>query len=228
MRGFTHLAVMLSVTTMVSGMSFMAPKTDTPPTASPDSYPPGDLIHAALQSKEYLGTGTTTNPTQAVPGHGQTESTATAISPGLLTTALHPSSAAGLSGSRNPMSLLPLEEETTTTLITTTTITTMHTPVQCNATLSTMEDVVESPDPSSSISPLECTYSITVYPGYGVEIQVRKTNLSKDESLMIMGYGSSGLELLANETLMKEGQVIRSATNRVSIHYRSLRQSNHG
>lgn len=36
-----------------------------------------------------------------------------------------------------------------------------------------MEDVVESPDPSSSaLSPLECTYSITVYSGYGVEIQV--------------------------------------------------------
>lgn len=37
-----------------------------------------------------------------------------------------------------------------------------------------MEDFVESPDPgsSSSFSTLECTYSITVYPGYGVEIQV--------------------------------------------------------
>lgn len=47
--------------------------------------------------------------------------------------------------------------------------------VQCNATLSTMDDVVESPDPAStsSVSPLECTYSITVYAGYGVEIQVK-------------------------------------------------------
>lgn len=43
--------------------------------------------------------------------------------------------------------------------------------VQCNASLSAMEDVVESPDHASS-SPLECTYSITVYPGYGVEIKV--------------------------------------------------------
>uniref|UniRef100_A0A669BRU8 Seizure related 6 homolog like 2 n=1 Tax=Oreochromis niloticus TaxID=8128 RepID=A0A669BRU8_ORENI len=102
--------------------------------------------------------------------------------------------------------------------------------VQCNATLLAMEDVVESPDPaaSSSFSPLECTYSITVYAGYGVEIQVRKANLSKDESLTIMGYGGSGPELLANETLMKQGQVIRSTTNQVYIHYRSLRQTNHG
>lgn len=38
-----------------------------------------------------------------------------------------------------------------------------------------MDDVVESPDPAStsSVSPLECTYSITVYAGYGVEIQVK-------------------------------------------------------
>lgn len=43
-----------------------------------------------------------------------------------------------------------------------------------------------------------------------------------------MGYGGLGPELLANETLMREGQVIRSTTNQVYIHYRSLRQTNHG
>eukprot|EP00064_Thunnus_orientalis_P015369 superscaffoldBa00002838_g15421 len=139
--GFTQLAVILSVTMihLVSGMSFMTPEPDTPPTSTPDSYPLGDLIHAALQSKEYLGqasagTGTTTNPTQAVPGLGQTESTATVISPGLLTTALSSSSAASQTGSRNTMSSLPIEEETTTTLITTTTITTMHMPGTCMPT----------------------------------------------------------------------------------------------
>lgn len=46
--------------------------------------------------------------------------------------------------------------------------------VQCNATLSALDELVESPDPAStsSVSPLECTYSITVYAGYGVEMQV--------------------------------------------------------
>lgn len=44
----------------------MTPEPDTPPTSTPDSYPLGDLIHAALQSKEYLreasaGTGTLTH-----------------------------------------------------------------------------------------------------------------------------------------------------------------------
>lgn len=33
----------------------MTPEPDTPPSSTPDSYPLGDLIHAALQSKEYLG-----------------------------------------------------------------------------------------------------------------------------------------------------------------------------
>lgn len=57
---------------------------------------------------------------------------------------------------------------------------------------------------------------------------MRKVNLSKEESLSIMGYGGLKPELLANETLMREGQVIRSTTNQVYIHYRSLRQTNHG
>ena len=43
-----------------------------------------------------------------------------------------------------------------------------------------------------------------------------------------MGYGGLEPELLANETLMREGQVIRSTTNQVYIHYRSLQQTNHG
>lgn len=36
-------------------MSFMTPEPDAPRTSTPDSYPLGGLIHAALQSKEYLG-----------------------------------------------------------------------------------------------------------------------------------------------------------------------------
>ena len=57
---------------------------------------------------------------------------------------------------------------------------------------------------------------------------MKKVNLSKDESLTILGYGGTGPELLANETLMSEGQVIRSSTNQVQIYYRSLRQTDHG
>uniref|UniRef100_A0A8C1RAB2 Seizure 6-like protein 2 n=1 Tax=Cyprinus carpio TaxID=7962 RepID=A0A8C1RAB2_CYPCA len=155
------------------------------------------------------------------------------MSPGILTTAVTSSAApqAGQSVFGSAVTLPPAEEETTTTLITTTTITTVHTPVQCNASLSGMEGIVESPDPlssSSPFSPLECTYSITVYLGYGVEIQVKKVNLSKEESLTILELGGTAPELLANETLMSKGQVIRSSTNQVQIHYKSLKQANHG
>ncbi|XP_071027374.1 seizure protein 6 homolog isoform X3 [Oncorhynchus clarkii lewisi] len=184
----------------------------------------------SLETRLHSGEGTTTNPTQAVPQLGQTEPAATVMLPGVLTTALTSSPPVSLSGAGKTVTSSPTEEETTTTLITTTTITTVHMPVQCNASLSGMEGIVESPDPlsSSPYSPLECTYSITVYPGYGVEIQVKKVKLSKDESLTILGYGGTGPELLANETLMSEGQVIRSSTNQVQIYYRSLRQTDHG
>uniref|UniRef100_A0A8C7UQY3 Seizure related 6 homolog (mouse)-like 2 n=1 Tax=Oncorhynchus mykiss TaxID=8022 RepID=A0A8C7UQY3_ONCMY len=232
----TVFAVTLSVTILhlTTGVSFVTPDHDATPTASPGPHPLGELIHAALLSKEYLGhapinTGTTTKPIQAVPQLGQTEPAATVMLPGVLTTALTSSPPASQSGAGKTVTS-PTEEETTTTLITTTTITTVHMPVQCNTSLSGMEGIVESPNPlsSSPYSPLECIYSITVYPGYGVEIQVKKVNLSKDESLTILGYGGTGPELLANETLMREGQVIRSSTNQVQIYYRSLRQTDHG
>lgn len=207
-----------------SGMSFMTSEPDTPPTPTSDSYSAGELFHAALQSKEYLGratTGTTTDPTQAVPRLPQSESTAEAFSPGMLTTS--PSRQGAL---RSSMSSLPLEEGTTTTLITTTTITTIHGPAQCNATFSAMEDVVESPDPAT-VSPLDCIYGITVYSGYGVEIQVKKLEIPAEESLTILTHGSQGLKLIADKAVMSEGQVIRSTTNQVFIYYKRRGQNNH-
>lgn len=48
--------------------------------------------------------------------------------------------------------------------------------VLCNNNISEGEGVVESPDlgstASRSVELLDCTYSIHVYPGYGIEIQV--------------------------------------------------------
>ena len=76
-------------------------------------------------------TGTTTNPTQAIPS---VEPASTVMSPGVLTTAVTSSAApqAGLSRARGGVTSPPAEEETTTTLITTTTITTVHTPGTLN------------------------------------------------------------------------------------------------
>ncbi|XP_036921305.1 seizure 6-like protein 2 isoform X5 [Sturnira hondurensis] len=123
------------------------------------------------------------------------------------------------------------EEETTTTIITTTTVTTTVTsPVLCNNNISEGEGHVESPDLGSSTShtlgPLDCTYSIHVYPGYGIEIQVQMLNLSREEELLVLaGGGAPGLapRLLANSSMLGEGQVLRSPTNRLLLHFQSPR-----
>ncbi|EQB77982.1 seizure related 6-like protein [Camelus ferus] len=123
------------------------------------------------------------------------------------------------------------EEETTTTIITTTTVTTTVTsPVLCNNNISEGEGHVESPDLGSTASRtlglLDCTYSIHVYPGYGIEIQVQTLNLSREEELLVLaGGGSPGLapRLLANSSMLGEGQVLRSPTNRLLLHFQSPR-----
>ncbi|XP_043942251.1 seizure 6-like protein 2 [Protopterus annectens] len=119
------------------------------------------------------------------------------------------------------------EEETTTTLITTTTITTVHTPVLCNSNFSDVEGYVESPEYSGSLfyGGLDCTYTISVYTGYGIELQVKSLNLSKDDSLTVEGLGGEEPVVLANESLMVEGQVIRSLTNQVLIHFQSYQST---
>ncbi|KFO36288.1 Seizure 6-like protein 2 [Fukomys damarensis] len=124
-----------------------------------------------------------------------------------------------------------VEEETTTTIITTTTVTTTVTsPVLCNNNISEGEGFVESPDllsPTGRTSGLlDCTYSIHVYPGYGIEIQVQTLNLSQEEELLVLaGGGSPGLapRLLANSSMLGEGQVLRSPTNRLLLHFQSPR-----
>ncbi|KAM9584267.1 seizure 6-like protein 2 isoform 6-T6 [Trichechus inunguis] len=123
------------------------------------------------------------------------------------------------------------EEETTTTIITTTTVTTTVTsPVLCNNNISEGEGYLESPDLGSTTSRtlglLDCTYSIHVYPGYGIEIQVQMLNLSREEELLVLaGGGSPGPapRLLANSSMLGEGQVLRSPTNRLLLHFQSPR-----
>ncbi|GAA6068668.1 seizure protein 6 homolog isoform X1 [Tachysurus ichikawai] len=132
----TILVVTLCVTLMcihvTTGAAFLTPDSEAPPTMTSDPRPLGELLHAALMSKKYLGQssgniGTTTNPTQAVPS---VEPASTVMSPGVLTTAMTSSTApkSGQLGGKGGVTSPPLEEETTTTLITTTTITTVHTP----------------------------------------------------------------------------------------------------
>uniref|UniRef100_A0A1A8KDY7 Seizure related 6 homolog like n=1 Tax=Nothobranchius kuhntae TaxID=321403 RepID=A0A1A8KDY7_NOTKU len=76
---------------------------------------------------------------------------------------------------------------------------------------------------------LHCTYTVTVYTGYGVELQVKSVNLSDGEQLSIRGVDERGaLLVLANHTLLVEGQVIRSPTNTLSVYYRSAVEGSMG
>ncbi|MEE6504531.1 hypothetical protein FKM82_005226 [Ascaphus truei] len=120
-------------------------------------------------------------------------------------------------GEKNP-------ETTTSTIITTTVTTTEQSPVQCSVNFDDPEGYIDSTDypPLPSHNYLECTYNITVYMGYGVELQVKSVNLSEGEQLSIRGVGDDGLVVLANETLLVEGQVIRSPTNSLSVYFKTF------
>uniref|UniRef100_A0A8K9VE35 Seizure related 6 homolog like n=1 Tax=Oncorhynchus mykiss TaxID=8022 RepID=A0A8K9VE35_ONCMY len=94
----------------------------------------------------------------------------------------------------------------------------------CMVNFSDPEGYIDSSDdpPLPDGTFLHCTYTVTVYTGYGVELQVKSVNLSEGEQLSIRGVDEGGaLLVLANHTLLVEGQVIRSPTNTISVYYRS-------
>ncbi|KAM7089720.1 LOW QUALITY PROTEIN: seizure 6-like protein [Ciconia maguari] len=116
------------------------------------------------------------------------------------------------------------QETTTSTIVTTTVITTEPTPVLCSMSFHDPEGYIDSTDypPLPLHSYLECTYNVTVYTGYGVELQVKSVNLSDGEVLSIRGVDGDALVVLANQTLLVEGQVIRSPTNTISVYFRTF------
>uniref|UniRef100_A0A8C0GMU9 Seizure related 6 homolog n=1 Tax=Chelonoidis abingdonii TaxID=106734 RepID=A0A8C0GMU9_CHEAB len=123
------------------------------------------------------------------------------------------------------------EETTTTTIITTTTITTVQVPGEapCNWNLTGPEGSLESPEPvSSPYDSLDCTYTISGYPGYGVEIKVLNISLSEGETVAMETFGGAEPVILANESFLMRGQVIRSPTNRVSVQFRSPQPASPG
>ncbi|XP_061554875.1 seizure 6-like protein isoform X4 [Phycodurus eques] len=94
----------------------------------------------------------------------------------------------------------------------------------CSVTFTQPEGYIDSSDAILSAGDVCCTYTITVYAGYGVELQVKSANLSDGEQLSIRGVAESGAWLvLANQTLLVEGQVIRSPSNTLSVFYGSTR-----
>nr|XP_046231572.1 seizure 6-like protein isoform X1 [Scatophagus argus] len=105
-------------------------------------------------------------------------------------------------------------------------------PSSCMVNFSDPEGYIDSTDDPplpDGASSLHCTYTVTVYTGYGVELQVKSVNLSEGEQLSIRGTNEQGeLLVLANHTLLVEGQVIRSPTNTLSVYYRSTPEGSVG
>lgn len=58
--------------------------------------------------------------------------------------------------------------------------------------------------------------------------QVKSVNLSEGELLSIRGVDGAALAVLANQTLLVEGQVIRSRTNAVSVYFRAFQDDGPG
>ncbi|XP_029556803.1 seizure protein 6 homolog isoform X1 [Salmo trutta] len=124
------------------------------------------------------------------------------------------------------------EGMTTTTIITTTTITTMQTPGPCTVNFTDPEGHIKIPQQHSaalSSDPgVDCTYVVTVYLGYGIEVQVLNVSLLEGEVMTVEDMGGRESSILANETVLMRGLVVRSWSNQISIRYRSDQQPRSG
>uniref|UniRef100_A0A4W4HTV2 Seizure related 6 homolog b n=1 Tax=Electrophorus electricus TaxID=8005 RepID=A0A4W4HTV2_ELEEL len=69
----------------------------------------------------------------------------------------------------------------------------------------------------------DCTYTVTVYMGYGVESQVVNVSLAEGDTVRFEDAGGRKPSVLANESILIKGLVVRSYSNQISVHFRSRR-----
>ncbi|XP_062329437.1 seizure protein 6 homolog [Osmerus eperlanus] len=127
----------------------------------------------------------------------------------------------------SPRISVDMNEETTTTTITTTTITTtIQTPVPCHFNLTAPDGYIETPQPPGSwyYSTEDCVYTVTVYMGYGVEIQIMNVSLSEGDRVTFEDLGGREPVMLANESILMKGLVVRSHSNQITLRFHSARQ----
>ncbi|KAM3868691.1 seizure protein 6 homolog [Diretmus argenteus] len=121
------------------------------------------------------------------------------------------------------------DKETTTsytTTITTTTTPTMQTSGPCSLNFTDPEgniEILQHPD-----SGVECNYLVTVYLGYGIEVQVLNVSVLEGEQVTLEDTGGREPYILANESVLLRGLVVRSWSNQISIRFRSDHQPNSG
>ncbi|KAF5893893.1 seizure protein 6, partial [Clarias magur] len=112
-------------------------------------------------------------------------------------------------------------DTTMTSIIhTTTVISTMREQGQCSTNLTDAEGYIEMPPSSDSFdSSMDCTYFVTVYLGYGVEIQVLNVTLVEGENVVLEDLGGLEPSILANKSGLVKGLVVKSSSNQISIHF---------
>ncbi|XP_037543989.1 seizure protein 6 homolog [Nematolebias whitei] len=112
------------------------------------------------------------------------------------------------------------------TVITTTTIPTMQTSEPCGMNFTESEGSIEILQPLDS--GVECSYLITVYLGYGIEVQVLNVSVMEGEQVTVEDTGGQEPLILANESVLMRGLVLRSWSNQISIRFRSNQRLNSG
>ncbi|MGH0173996.1 UNVERIFIED_CONTAM: hypothetical protein FKN15_066642 [Acipenser sinensis] len=96
--------------------------------------------------------------------------------------------------------------------------------IPCSSNFTGPEGYIESPRYSSLLyyTNLDCSYAVTVFMGYGVEIQVLNVSLLEGETVTLEDLGGQEPAVLANESILMKGLVVRSWSNQVAVRFQSF------
>ncbi|XP_057206260.1 seizure protein 6 homolog isoform X2 [Triplophysa rosa] len=135
----------------------------------------------------------------------------------------HDAIGSDVTGTASSLSVDLDDETTTSTIITTTVITNMQMPAPCSTNFTAPGGYIETPQHARSgyNTNVDCTYTVTVYMGYGVEIQMMNVSLVEGDMVRFEDLGGREPSVLANESILLKGLVVRSWSNQISIQYRS-------
>ncbi|KTF93089.1 hypothetical protein cypCar_00009496 [Cyprinus carpio] len=94
-------------------------------------------------------------------------------------------------------------------------------PAHCDMNFTDAEGYIELPPDVSFDSHIHCTCLVTVYLGYGVEIQVLNASLDDGMEAVLEDLGGPVASILANNSVLSRGLVLRSSSNQISVQFSS-------
>ncbi|XP_016296044.1 seizure protein 6-like isoform X3 [Sinocyclocheilus anshuiensis] len=94
-------------------------------------------------------------------------------------------------------------------------------PAHCDMNFTDAEGYIELPPDVSFDSHIHCTCLVTVYLGYGVEIQVLNASLDDGMEAVLEDLGGPMASILANNSMLSRGLVLRSSSNQISVQFSS-------